>query len=617
MKLKKITIQGFRSFNVQQTLDFFDNGFHYISGRNLAEPRLGRNGAGKSTIFEALCWVLYGKTSVNIKAGNIKNWKSDTKKCEVELMFEKHDKKYSIYRSYKPNKLSLLADERIQTVTQEEVESLIGLNFQSFLFSVFVSQFSSKFFDLDPAPKLEVFSQTLNLEKWITYSDESQKKRKAKEHVIFSTKTKVEKLQGSLEELQSQDYETKKNEWEERKIIAIAEVERESKEEAIKIETHKKELKAFEKSAKTIKDEVAKIKKEIETITEPLAGLKIKIDKSQTELGAKNANLKNIESQIRKLNKLGAVCSECLQEISEEHIDKEHDKLDSKLKKASDELGSAQIIHGNLVNEQATILSREKLLDDKVFKKEKELAIPETKAISYRALITATKIQMGKTKETIQKMQNGKNPHEESYLKSKERKRILVKEIRQNNKYILDLELKVELYAYWQKAFKQIRLFVINEALGELEIQMNNSLHELGLEGWEIHLAVDRETKSKTISKGFTILVFSPINETLVPFECWSGGEAQRLKMAGTLAMSDFIRSRTGENWNLEAFDEPTAWLGKEGIEDMLEVLDSRSKSHKRPVYIIDHRDFETFGNFDSEIDIVKDNNGSRICLVE
>ena len=192
----------------------------------------------------------------------------------------------------------------------------------------------------------------------------------------------------------------------------------------------------------------------------------------------------------------------------------------------------------------------------------------------------------------------------------------MVKEIRFANKKVDNDELLIEQYTYWQKAFKGIRLFVINEALGELEIQMNNSLAELGLEGWEIHLAIDRETKSGTISKGFTIMVYSPINQTLVPFECWSGGEAQRLKMAGTLAMSDFIRNRTGENWNLEAFDEPTAWLGKEGIEDMLEVLNSRSKDNQRPLYIIDHRDFETFGDFDSEINVVKDNNGSKICLV-
>lgn len=617
MKLNKITIQGFRSFDSKQVFSFFGNGFHYISGLNLLEPRLGRNGAGKSTIFEALCWVLYGKTSVNIKAGNIKNWKGDADKCEVELFFEKHDKEYSLYRSYKPNRLTILADEKITTVTQEEIESLIGLNFQSFLFSVFVSQFSSKFFDLDPAPKLEVFSQTLNLEKWITYSEEAAKKRKINEHLIFSSKTKVEKLQGKLEELNSQDYETKNNEWEEKRKDRIVDIENHHDKESVKIKTYRKDLKKFDDKIESINLFIKSTEKEIEIIIKPLGKLEKQIKKLTSELGGYTTGLRNVELELRKLNKVGVVCSECKQVVNKIHIDKERKKTDNKLLLASDTLKKSQLKYANLMNDQAVILAKEKQLDNIVFQKEKELTQPTASAISFRALILTTETQIKNTKSKIQEVKKETNPYEESYLKSKERKRILVREIRKDNKTILNLGLKVDMYIYWQKAFKQIRLFVINEALGELEIQMNNSLSELGLEGWEIHLAVDRETKSGSISKGFTILIYSPINETLVPFECWSGGEAQRLKMAGTLAMADFIKSRTGEDWNIEAFDEPTAWLGKEGIEDMLEVLNSRSKNNKRPIYIIDHRDFETFGDFDSEIEVTKDKNGSRICMQE
>lgn len=616
MKLKNITIQGFRSFNEPQTLDLSRNGLHYISGKNLAEPRLGGNGAGKSSVLEALCWVLYGKTSVNIKAGNIKNWKANTQACEVTLDFEKHNNDYCLYRSFKPNKLTLSTNgEKPKAITQEEIEDIVGLNFQSFLFSVFISQFSSKFFDLDPAPKLEVFSQTLNLEKWLAYSDKSKQKREGYEKEINVINTRVEKLQGSLEELKSQDYETKNNEWEEKRKTRLAGEEDYYDKTLIAREEDKKELSKLEKQIEDLQSSISKIQNQINKITKPLDGLEDKIEESSTNIGYKKAELKNVESQLEKLSRVGAVCSECKQKVSKSHMEKERNKLDKQLEIASENLKSSKSIHSELTNEENLILEKESNLENKIKIEDENFQSLKTKTKNYESSISTFGTQIGNSALKIKDIKKETNPYKELFLRAKERKKELVKEIRKGNKNISDLELSIGLHSYWQKAFKQIRLFVINEALGELEIQMNNSLHELGLEGWGIHLAVDRETKSKTISKGFTILIYSPINETLVPFECWSGGEAQRLKMAGTLAMSDFIRSRTGEDWNLEAFDEPTAWLGKEGIEDMLEVLSSRSANNKRPTYIIDHRDFETFGDFDSHIKIVKDKNGSEILL--
>ncbi|MCK5235402.1 MAG: SMC family ATPase, partial [Deltaproteobacteria bacterium] len=163
MEIKQLTIQGFKSFDNAQTIDFtkMESGFYFITGENKVEPRLGANGVGKSSIWDALCWVLYGKVSTSARASTYKNWHGK-KPCKVILDFNHHGQDYHLERTWSPNTLKLATNP----ITQEELTAIIGLDFSAFLYTIFVSQFSSKFFDLSPADKLGIFSEVLDLDKW-------------------------------------------------------------------------------------------------------------------------------------------------------------------------------------------------------------------------------------------------------------------------------------------------------------------------------------------------------------------------------------------------------------------------------------------------------------------
>ncbi len=69
MKLQRISITGFRSFRTTQVLllNKMYPGLWLVTGENEVEPELGANGAGKSSLFEAVHWALYGKTSRSLK----------------------------------------------------------------------------------------------------------------------------------------------------------------------------------------------------------------------------------------------------------------------------------------------------------------------------------------------------------------------------------------------------------------------------------------------------------------------------------------------------------------------------------------------------------------------
>src|SRR3972149_4794937 len=133
MKINSLKIQGFKSFTEEQTIDFSSlqtPGFFFLTGQNLIEPKLGANGVGKSSIYDAVAWVLYGKTVSGLKAGSVGNWSSD-KICRVEIEFSLGQDNHSITRTWKPNSLKLDSVE----VEQSKVDELVGLSYESFTYT--------------------------------------------------------------------------------------------------------------------------------------------------------------------------------------------------------------------------------------------------------------------------------------------------------------------------------------------------------------------------------------------------------------------------------------------------------------------------------------------------
>ena len=84
-----------------------------LSRQEIVSPRLtleaspttlivGANGAGKSTILDALTFVLYNKPFRKISKGQLVN-KVNEKECVVEIEFDINDRQYKVIRGIKPS----------------------------------------------------------------------------------------------------------------------------------------------------------------------------------------------------------------------------------------------------------------------------------------------------------------------------------------------------------------------------------------------------------------------------------------------------------------------------------------------------------------------------------
>ena len=111
------------------------------------------------------------------------------------------------------------------------------------------------------------------------------------------------------------------------------------------------------------------------------------------------------------------------------------------------------------------------------------------------------------------------------------------------------------------------------------------------------------------MTKGFTMFVTNASRPEPVRFEAWSGGEAQRLQLAGDLGLANLIMLQAGLRSTIEFFDEPSKHLSRAGLLDLAETLHQRAITEQKRILLIDHQTID-FGEFADIIKIVKTKQG-------
>ncbi len=96
---------------------------------------VGANGAGKSTILDALCFVLFNKPFRKISKGQLANTMNE-KECEVQVDFTIGTRDYQIVRGIKPGIFEIYIDGKVQDQFSSAVDqqkhledNILKLNF--------------------------------------------------------------------------------------------------------------------------------------------------------------------------------------------------------------------------------------------------------------------------------------------------------------------------------------------------------------------------------------------------------------------------------------------------------------------------------------------------------
>ena len=168
MLIKRFRAKNFYSFKTVE-LEFSDySGIVRVTGKN--QDSGGSNGSGKSSIFEAICWGIYGKTIRSSNEESLVNNQTG-KDCQVCIeLFKENLGDVKITRTKRPTSLNLEVNgsnrnKENVSETQKYIEELLETDYKSFLASIVFGQHSEvSFLDSSPEDKRNIIRNCFNLE---------------------------------------------------------------------------------------------------------------------------------------------------------------------------------------------------------------------------------------------------------------------------------------------------------------------------------------------------------------------------------------------------------------------------------------------------------------------
>lgn len=349
MHLHKIDIKNFLSIGNGE-VEFDDKGLTLIRGLNEDSPTSKSNGAGKSSLFEAIYWLFYGKTKRGYTGHDVVNTKAK-KNCVVTGWFDdykvvrarKHDDLghgLALYRK-DGDKWAELTKGTIKE-TQALITEIIGMSELTFSKVAQFGQGDIKdFATLTDRELKAVFEEALGLTFFRDYFESVKTVRVDIDHNVERLRGELRNLEGQRENAEHRLDFVKK---------AVKDAEDQHKAQMARyneeIETAERHLEALEKQERMSPDEFerkrdsfADERRDIEELKSLQSQLAMKFRETQSNLARAEAQAEAYVRQIQRLtqeidsigSQVGQPCKTCGRPITDAEIGATLDNLNSEL----------------------------------------------------------------------------------------------------------------------------------------------------------------------------------------------------------------------------------------------------------------------------------------------
>lgn len=587
-------------------LDVDYAGLYFVKGVNKAEPRLGSNGSGKSTLWQALTWILYGRTASGLKNPDVKAWYGKKKTSGSVIVFV-DSVEHVIERTASPNKLMIDGND----AGQDAVDRLLSMSFDVFIQTVLMAQGQPLFFDLQPRAKMDLFSDVLELERWESRSAQASSQVSRLNDVMHNVDTDIVSVESAMDEIEDtlQDLKDKSNSWESDRASQIENREKSLKKCVDVIDKLQKQYDTADLTYDSVETDRRLSVKELDKIYDDLK----KVDKDYNDCVVE---IKSLEAQSQRLQKeyddLGDAedCPVCGQSLEGTDLIEHQEELRLEIKRLNKRISNG--VPKNIKTKRDKLNSRVDGLEKTIKElQSKSDAIADERDAVYPRLAQA-KAEAKELEKLIEENIEQDNPFTDQIKKMRRKNSKLQVEHRELTDEKKLVQEDIEHTKFWVKGFKDIRLYIVEDVLQEMHLVSSAMLDEIGLVGWQINYDIEKESKSGSIQRGINVTIVSPSNKNAVKWESWSGGEGQRLRLVGALALSEVLLNYANVQVGLEILDEPTRHMSSEGIEDTCAFLAERAYQLDKVIFYTDHAAVES-RYFVDTITVEKDSKGSRI----
>ena len=564
---KKIRWKNFLSTGNQPTeIDFEKNNTNLI---------IGTNGAGKSTILDALTFVLFNKPFRKINKPQLANTTNE-RECLVELEFTVNSRDYLVRRGIKPNVFDIevngnplhkQADDRANQRVLEQ--SILKLNYKSFTQIVILgSSTFVPFMQLTTSNRREVIEDLLDIRIFSAMSNLIKDNIREKKDQIKSLDLKKQTVRDKMKMQQNfiEELENRGN----------ANIESNNN----KINKLDLEVASYMEENSTIEQNIFKFTKEQEDVT----GAGNKLLKLNTLKGKISQKVGTITKEHKFFNE-NTVCPTCQQDIEEEF----------RLNRISDAQNTAKELKTGFDELESTIkFEQERERQFNTFSKE---ITKLTHGISQNnTRISLNQRQIRDLEYEIQTITSNLQNRNTEHEKLEEFKQNLQNTI----EYLSDKKQEIVHYDFAYSLLKDdgVKTKIIKKYLPFINQQVNRYLQMMD---FFINFKLDEE---------FGETVESPIHEDF-SYSSFSEGEKMRIDLALLFTWREVARVKNSVNTNLLIMDEVfDSSLDGFGTDEFLKII--RYVIKDANIFVISHKS-ELHDKFENVIKFDKVKGFSRI----
>jgi DNA repair exonuclease SbcCD ATPase subunit len=537
---------------------------------------IGKNGEGKSTILDALCFSLFGKPFRNINKGQLVN-SINGKGCSVEVEFDINGKEYKIIRGIKPNVFEIWQDGEMinQDAASRDYQKILEqqilkLNYKTFTQVVILGSASFvPFMQLPTSQRREVIEDILDIRIFSTMNQLLKEKVQETKDAIATIENEISTAKTKVD-AQTQLIKTIT----EAKTSAIESI-------GSKITANNAEILQAEGEIESILSEIDTLKTSIndkDNVTED-------IDKAKSIRSKLLQKIETCEHNTEFFSEHD-VCPSCSQDIPEEYKEGIIKDLNSKLLDNNTKIGELETILSNL-NEK---LSKINKVVEQITDKNIELS-------TRNSTVTLLNKQIKELEAETQRVKSDTTNLDEEKVKLKELATEAITKI--HTKTTLQEQRNLEDVANILLKDTGIKTAIIREYLPIMNKLINKYLQAMDA---YIHFELDEAFNESVKSRFRDDFTYASFSE----------GEKMRIDLAILFTWRQIAKMKNSVNTNLLLLDEIfDSSLDTAGTDYFLNLMNQFGDNTN--IFVISHKGDQLFDKFRSVIKFEKRNDFSII----
>ena len=537
---------------------------------------IGKNGEGKSTCLDALCFALFNKPFRNINKSQMVN-SINQKNTVVEIEFSIGSKEYKIVRGIKPNIFEIwlngemvnqdAASRDYQKILEQQI---LKLNYKTFTQVVILGSASFvPFMQLSPLQRREVIEDILDIRIFSTMNQLLKEKQNA-------TKDEISRVESEIT-LAKQRVESQS---------AIIKTLSTAKEESInailgKIASNEETIRTTNLLISSITDQVTQLREKISARDD----LDSNIEKAKHLRSKLSSKVEECENNKVFFDQ-NHVCPSCTQEIGEDHKVKVLGEIHKRISEDNKKVEELESVLSKLNTQLQEVNSITKMVADKTI----ELS-------THNSAVTILNRQNSEMRSEIEnaKTDTGNINEEKTKLRQ------LAQDALNNITRKGDLDSDKELQDVAGALLKDtgIKTAIIREYLPVMNKLINQYLNQMDS---YIHFELDESFNEKIRSRFRDEFTYASFSE----------GEKMRIDLAILFTWRQIAKMKNSVNTNLLLLDEIfDSSLDTNGTDYFLSLMDTLGE--KSNVFVISHKGDQLFDKFRSVIKFEKRNDFSVI----